>query len=111
MGNLVSKTIWAGPNRGLRLRADAKWFGMDCCFRRLSVIQTILGSPHFLRSCMDDQKELAGLQVPLVFQDIALRNANADQCCAEGTEPAYHDGVFQRAGGAGQRFGVRVLQA
>ena len=49
---------------------------MDRRFRRLSVVQTVLGPFHFLGRCLEDQEELAGFQVRLVLQDAVLRSSS-----------------------------------
>ncbi len=64
---------------------------------RVCVVQPILGLHDFLQRSMEDQEELAGLDVLLVFEDAVLRNSNTDQCGAEGAEPAYHGGAFKHA--------------
>src|SRR5579863_1898390 len=72
-------------------------FGVDRRFRRLTLIQNLLGACYFIWCSVGDQEELARLHPGLVLHDAVLRNADAGQCGTEGTEPADYDGAFERA--------------
>jgi hypothetical protein len=44
-----------------------------------------------------DQEKIAVLHLGLVLHDAVLRNADAELCGAEGTNPADHCSLFERA--------------
>ena len=65
-------------------------FAMERRGSRVGLIQEVLGSFHLVGRPVDDQEELAVLDLGLVLQDAVLRDADAVQSGAERAEPPDH---------------------
>src|ERR1022692_3843268 len=70
---------------------------MDGRRLRWSLIQEILRAFHFVGRSVDEQQESAVFYFGLVLHDAVIRNADARESAAEGTDPAYDGGAFESA--------------
>ena len=77
------------------LNANGGPFGVDRRCLRISLVQEIVGTLHFLDRSVGNQKEFAALHLGLVFHDAILRNADTGQCGAKSADPAHNGGAFE----------------